>query len=94
MKLWSPRFSDGTHIRMWDDDDCGIVYDALSGDTHLLQPLALELMHCLLAAPSDAAGLARAVGGLLTDDAQAEMLAMIEASLARLQDIGLAACEN
>lgn len=33
------------HIREW--DEAGVVYDAGSGDTHLLDPLALELLSLL-----------------------------------------------
>jgi PqqD family protein of HPr-rel-A system len=43
-------------LRSW-DDEC-VVYNCLSGDTHLIGPLAVRILTQLLQAPADTASLA------------------------------------
>ena len=62
----APRFQlvapEQLHWRHW--DDWSLVFQAASGDTHLLNPSAVELLHRLHDTPATAAELARGVGRL------------------------------
>ena len=76
-------------VRSWSGDE-GIVYDMNSGDTHLLEPLALELMQRL------EPGIARSARALLdglaeiiADDGAEHALAAIEQSLESMRRVGL-----
>lgn len=40
---WCLRRAGALHIKTWDEDE-SVVYDAVSGDTHLVDPLALVIL--------------------------------------------------
>ncbi len=46
MNTWSCAGRERFLIRSWSGEE-GVVFDMLSGDTHLLEPLALELLQRL-----------------------------------------------
>lgn len=89
MNTWSCAASERFRIRSWSGDE-GVVYDTLSGDTHLLEPLALELLHCLDSAPPRSA---RALLGDLADsvgdDGLESALHAVEQSLESMRRVGL-----
>lgn len=66
-----------------------MLYDAASGDTHHLTPAAFQILSLLHLAPRTQEALARCVlssDEMTVDD---ESLAMIDATLAHLVEIGL-----
>ena len=66
------------------------MYDTLSGDTHLLEPLALELLqHLTLGAPRSASALLDELADLIEDTAPEAALAAIEQSLEAMRRAGL-----
>lgn len=74
-------------IKEWQDG--AVLYDAASGDTHHLSPAAFQIISQLLLAPRTREALARCV---LSFDEMAvgdESLAMIDATLAHLVELGL-----
>lgn len=67
-------------------DEGTVVYDSASGDTHVLEPLAMELLHMLMQAPAQSAEfwmteLRGIYGG--------EIPHRVELSLSRLRELGL-----
>jgi len=65
--MW--RVSPGQSLRhhSWDNEQF-VLYNDLSGDTHLLDAAAIEILTLLQAAPATTAGLAQTLG-LARDDA-------------------------
>jgi len=89
MNAWSCADRERFLVRSWSAEQ-SVVFDMLSGDTHLLEPLALELLRRL------DAGVARSARALLEDladgveDTPAEAaLAAVEHSLASMWRVGL-----
>jgi PqqD family protein of HPr-rel-A system len=78
--------------RCWDDD--AVLYNDLSGATHLLGPAALSLLEILRAGPAGEAALAEALLAEFEIDASAlpEELASVLDSLARLDLIEPLSC--
>lgn len=80
------RLTPGQQLRrrQW-DGEC-VLYNDLSGDTHLLGADALELLLALLAGPADADALARR---LLATGLDADEPAEVDALLAELEGLAL-----
>lgn len=80
------RLTPGQQLRrrQW-DGEC-VLYNDLSGDTHLLGADALELLLALLAGPADAGALARR---LLAAGLDADEPAEVDALLAELEGLAL-----
>jgi PqqD family protein of HPr-rel-A system len=71
-------------FREWEDE--AVLYNDLSGSTHLLDGATLDLLHALRPAPADAATLAARLAGQ-SDAGDDDLPALIDdmlASLARL----------
>jgi PqqD family protein of HPr-rel-A system len=89
MNTWSRAAHERFRIRSWSGDE-GVVFDTLSGDTHLLESLALELLHCLdAAAPRDARALLDDLADSVGDDGLESALHAVERSLESMQRVGL-----
>jgi len=89
MNTWSCAGRDRLLVRSWGGEE-GVVYDTLSGDTHLLEPLALELLqHLTLGAPRSASALLDELADLIEDTAPEAALAAIEQSLESMRRAGL-----
>jgi len=65
--LWRVIGDDALQFRSWDGEF--VVYNALSGDTHILEEAAAQLLLALQRAPADVLSLAR----LLADQWQCEL---------------------
>lgn len=78
------RLSAGQRLRrrQW-DGEC-VLYNDLSGDTHLIGPDALELLLALQGRPLDTDGLARALGAAGLADGDADEVASLLDELERL----------
>ena len=89
MNIWSCAGRDRLLVRSWGGEE-GVVYDTLSGDTHLLEPLALELLQQLtLGVPRSASALLDELADLIEDTAPESALAAIEQSLEAMRRAGL-----
>jgi len=76
-------------LLMRDWDDCGAVYDAASGDTHLVNALAIELLVLLRQKPSSEAELVRSLIDDMPDDTATAAAEQIASQLLWLQRLGL-----
>lgn len=56
--MWRVIPGQSLHCRQWDGEDEAVLFNHLSGATHLLGPAALCLLETLRAAPADEAALA------------------------------------
>ena len=89
MNTWSCAGRERFLVRSWSGEE-GVVYDTLSGDTHLLEPLALELLQRLqVAAPRSARALLDDLAELLEDGGSESSLAAIEQGLESMRRAGL-----
>jgi PqqD family protein of HPr-rel-A system len=71
------------------EDGC-IVFQVRSGETHYLNPTGAYVLQALVSAPADESQLARQLGLQLgRSAADEEILAHIDALLARFQELGL-----
>jgi PqqD family protein of HPr-rel-A system len=73
-------------FREWDGE--AVLYNDLSGNTHLLDGGAIEVLQALRAGPADAATLAARLAGRFEADAD-ELSAVIEDMLAGLAGLDL-----
>ncbi len=84
---WSIVPGQALRLRRWDHEY--VLYNDLSGDTHLLGAGSGALLEALRLAPADTAALARLLGeaaGLPADD---DLLAEVGALLDQLQKLSL-----
>ena len=89
MTWWSR--SDPARFRVKDcDDDGAVVYDTIAGDTHVVDPLAMELIHMLTeSAPRTATALVAGVAPLFDGETGAAIAAAVDEGLAQLQRLEL-----
>jgi PqqD family protein of HPr-rel-A system len=73
-------------FREWDGE--AVLYNDLSGSTHLLDGAAIDVLHALRRHPADAATLAAGLAGHFEADAD-ELSVMIEDMLAGLATLDL-----
>jgi PqqD family protein of HPr-rel-A system len=73
-------------FREWDGE--AVLYNDLSGSTHLLDGAAIDVLHALRRHPADAATLAAGLAGRFEADAD-ELSVMIEDMLAGLATLDL-----
>ncbi len=89
MNTWSRAGRERFLVRSWSGEE-GVVYDTFSGDTHLLEPLALALFQRLDAgAPCSVEALVRELAELGTDDVHESALHAVEQSLESMRRVGL-----
>ena len=89
MNTWSGASRERFVIRSWSGEE-GVAYDTFSGDTHLLEPLALELLRHL--EPNVARStrvLLDDLADALEDGASESALAAVEQSLEAMRRVGL-----
>ena len=85
--FWSLGSTDRFVVQTWSDE--AVVYDSWSSDTHLLEPLAVAVLHLLGAGRllrQDILSALSDLFGTLPDDNLAEQT---DATLSNLQHIGL-----
>ena len=75
------------HFRSWDDEF--IVYNSLSGDTHLLGSTAAQILLKLQQASSTSTSLAESLAALLHAERDDEFVAQVEHILADLDTLAL-----
>lgn len=74
-------------FRCWDDEF--VVYNSLSGDTHLLDSTAAQILLKLQQAPSDAPSLSESLAPLLHAEMDDELVIQIEQILSDLDTLAL-----
>lgn len=89
MNTWSRVARDRLLVRSWSGEE-GVVYDTRSGDTHLLEPLALELLQRLEPqVPRSARALLDGLADIVLGDDPEAALAAVEQSLESMRRAGL-----
>lgn len=89
MNTWSRVARDRLLVRSWSGEE-GVVYDRLSGDTHLLEPLALELLERLEPdVPRGARALLDDLADVAVNDDAISALAAVEQCLESMRRVGL-----
>lgn len=96
MVLWSPVSEVHFQSQYWEDDGCAVVYVAANGNTHLVEPLALELLHLIQVtpSPSTAESLAVSLTEFIVAEEHDQILEYVEATLLKLLDVGLVTCAS
>jgi PqqD family protein of HPr-rel-A system len=87
--IWQPALTGRTRLKMWDDDDTGVLYDVVSGDTHVLDPLAMEVLRLLFDRASGIVDLCRQLQALSPELDRARLPLLVSRVLARLHTHGL-----
>ena len=82
---WQLIRADALRVREW--DDAGVIYDAISGNTHLIDALGLELVDLLRQRAWSVAELVTELGEALPDDRDAN--ALLSAKLEQLARLDL-----
>ena len=85
--MWQLAAGQQLRYRVWDDE--GVVYNDLSGDTHLLGAPAMHLLLTLRAAPAGAPALAEALRAAIEVDPADDLHAAVAGLLAELQALAL-----
>lgn len=86
---WSPVAFDALHIHSWDGEPLGVVYNTISGDTHVLDPLGIELVSLLNEHPLTTGSILQVLNDVFSDTSNIEAEQIIVATLLKLVDLGL-----
>jgi PqqD family protein of HPr-rel-A system len=92
---WSVGNPDRLSIKSWDDDDVGLIFDAVTGDTHSLDQSAVEILQSLEVlqsrhkAPVSIEQLAHELAVRFSASDQGQISDFITTTLLQLKDIGL-----
>ena len=89
MSYWVPLGVDPSLIRFW--DDVAIAFNRLSGQTHLLNPLAVEILLLIVEGKRSTDDLERAVSELVGEAPAEGWRDHVGTFLAELQELGLIA---
>jgi PqqD family protein of HPr-rel-A system len=92
MASWGPAHSGKLRVRSWCDDEFNIVFDAASGDTHLLDDLSLRLLELVNQQRCSTTVLAEQVSEFFADGLHQDQSAFVEKTLLQLQATGLVVC--
>lgn len=84
---WRLISDQALQFRSWDDEF--IIYNSLSGDTHLLGSAAAHILLKLQQAPSNATALTESLAPLLHAEMDDEFVSQIEHILADLDKLAL-----
>jgi PqqD family protein of HPr-rel-A system len=86
-RRWRPTACEPHPLRCWDGDY--VVYNSLSGDTHLLDIVSGEVLKSILSSPKRDSELHLAVARFLEVPADAGVEARVAEIVAALDDLGL-----
>lgn len=87
--MWSLTFPEKLCFRSWRDEELSVVYNTLSGDTHLVESPGIEILQLLTESHHTAASLASALSGIFQDHEETRLVQYIGATLLRLKEVGL-----
>lgn len=86
-RKWRLISNQALHFRYW-NDEC-VVYNSISGDTHLLDLAATQILLQLQQAPSNTANLAGSIAPLLRTEMNGEFSLQVDRILADLDTLAL-----
>lgn len=89
LALWSTVSPARLSFASWDDDDLAVVYDKVTGDTHLIESSAIEILRLIEKSPASAEAIAQELADLISADDQDKLPQFISATLLQLRAIGL-----
>jgi PqqD family protein of HPr-rel-A system len=89
LALWSTVSPARLSFASWDDDDLAVVYDKVTGDTHLIESSAIEILRLIEKSPASAEAIAQELADLFSADDQDKLPQFISATLLQLRDLGL-----
>ena len=84
---WRINSPKSIHIKHWGDE--AVVYDTVSGNTHLVGAAAAHILAQILASPSDAGTLTQALFPTEEQQPVNDAMEKVESILAQLADIAL-----
>ena len=87
--LWRLSSPSKLLLRSWDDDEFGLVYDSVAGNTHLVEVLALDIFEVLGSTAISAAAIADKLAEHFSAEDREEIPAFVTSTLLQLRDIGL-----
>ena len=88
--VWHLTAAGNFLFRVWDDDDSCVVYNALSGDTHLVSSMVVRVVELLETSPQSTESIACEVAACVVDTDQEQIQAYVEATMVQLEELGLA----
>lgn len=87
--LWSLASPAQLFIRVWEDDETAVAYDARSGDTHLIEPLGLEVLSLLRDEPNTIESINLQLASLYAPEDHVSVFDLIPTILRDMHDVGL-----
>lgn len=87
--IWAANPDTNAFVYSPDPDNASVVYDAVRGQSHLIEPVALRLFQLVKASPQSTVKLALEVNEFFFEARPDETLEFVEATLIQLQRIGL-----
>lgn len=85
--MWRVISDHALHLRSWGNEF--VVYNSLSGDTHLLGSTAASVLSALQQAPSDAVTLAKSLAAMLKTEMDEAFTLQVDQLLAELDTLSL-----
>jgi len=89
LNFWSSLSNGVLQFCGWDDDELSVVYNIVTGDTHLISSIDVELLQRLSKSSCTTGALAGELAGLFSEAEHAVVVEFLDATLLRLQTVGL-----
>ena len=90
LAVWSSGAPDRLSFKSWSDDELGLVFDSVTGDTHLLDHSAIEILQSLEKGSASVESLAKQLADRFSTADLRQIPDFITATLLQLSNIGLA----
>ena len=84
---WKLKSEHSLQLRCW-GDEC-VVYNDLSGDTHLVGSVGAQILHILQRSPSDSALLNKSIASFLNTEINDELILQLEQILMDFDKLAL-----
>ncbi len=93
LKRW--RAEDASGFRVWNwGDTGGVAYNVVSGDTHRIDALGVELLRLIEEFPATTEALALSVSDGFIDAEEEWIRQTVESTLVAMQEVGLVASDT
>ncbi len=89
MTSWVSLPEGGLRFQSWEEDDLAVVYDAATGDTHLLDLSSLLLLRSIQISARTTESLAIELAEYFANEDAGDVFDFVELTLQQLSDIGL-----
>lgn len=89
LAFWSSISAENLIFRTWSGEDVSVVYNCISGDTHLIEELALHLLKLVGVSPLSTETLALGLADFFVQNDQNRIREFIESTLLQLETAGL-----